>query len=151
MGQPTHRLAWLSFASILAVCGSLLASLACLGAFGYLVTLGMCDDIKGTLWLWYVLLAYPAYVFGKWARAAWQAGAGTKLDWSIAFAIVAATVTFVVELFEWAARRTGDCSVSESGDGVAYIVGFAFLAAYFIFSKTALRGEHESTRDLDGQ
>lgn len=141
MEQPASRLRWLVLASALVACGTLLALLSGAGALGFLLTLGVCDDVKGPLWLWYFSLAYPAFVFGKWARAAWRAGAGTALERDIAFAIVTTIVTIVVTLFEWAEWRRSDCSSDASLDIVPCLVGFAFLAAYFFFGKAALRAE----------
>ena len=129
----------------LAAGSSLLALLSCVGAFGYVVTFGMCDDIHGGLWLWYVLLAYPAYAFAKWARAVWLAGAGTRSDWSVSLAIVAAILVIAVTRFEWTASRAG-ASIGEAPGGVATFVGFAFLAAYFFVSKASLRDACRSRR-----
>jgi hypothetical protein len=119
--ESTHRLAWLSLASALAVCGSVCGLLACVGALFYFLSLTV-SDADGSSWF-FALLAYPAYAFRKWARAAWRAGAGTKDDWNIAYAVVAMAVTLLVALFG-----------NDPEHGMARIVGFAFVIGYFFLS-----------------
>ena len=135
MQKPTHRVAWLSLAIVLAACGAVCALLSCTGAIAFLLSYTM-SDVGHSSWFW-ALLTYPAYAFGKWSRAAWRAGAGIPRDWLVALVVMAAVVVLFVALFEWLTAPA--CRSWVLRDGTARIVGFAFLVAYFFFSWVALR------------
>ena len=122
MQKATHRGAWLSLATALAVCGAICALLSCVGALDFLLSFAVSDVGHGS---WFgTLLTYPAYVFRKWSRAAWQIGVGTGRDWIVSFTVVAALVALLAALF--------DCTL---GWGFAYIVGFAILVSHFFFNR----------------
>lgn len=125
MQEAVHRKRWLSLAIALAMCGAVCAFMSCVGTVGYVLSFFMSDAGHGQ-WL-FALLAYPAYVFRKWSRAAWQEGAGTRQDWAIALAAVTALIALLAELFE-----------HTFGRDVAGILSFALLVSYILVSWTLL-------------
>jgi hypothetical protein len=71
---------------MLAACGLVCVALACIGVLGVLLALGVSDASPDRSSFLLMLMAYPAYVFAKWARTAWRVptkmgeGPGSRIE-----------------------------------------------------------------------